>query len=79
MQQLVAKQVVNSRYGKNLIGTFFQPRLVVIDTAFLKSLPKKEMVCGYAEILKHSIIKDLKFFNWLKKILKQYLIKIQKN
>ena len=61
------KTGINSSYGKNLIGTFFQPRLVVIDTAFLKSLPKKEMVCGYAEILKHAIIKDLKFFNWLKK------------
>ena len=40
--------------------------------SFLKSLPKKEMICGYAEILKHSIIKDKKFFNWLKKKSKIY-------
>ena len=50
----------------NLIGAFFQPSLVLIDTSFLKTLPKREMICGYAEILKHSLIKDLKFFNWLK-------------
>jgi len=38
---------------------------VVSDTSFLKSLPKKEIVCGYAEILKHAVIKDKKFFKWL--------------
>ena len=59
------KTGVNSHFGKNLIGSFYQPKLVVIDTELLKSLPKKEMICGYAEILKHAIIKD-KFFNWLK-------------
>ena len=41
--------------------------MVISDTNFLKSLPKREIICGYAEILKHSIIKDKKFFNWLKK------------
>ena len=60
------KTGVNSIYGKNLIGSFYQPKLVISDTSFLNSLPKKEMICGYAEILKHSIIKDEKFFNWLK-------------
>ena len=60
------KTGVNSEYGKNLIGTFSQPKLVISDTSFLKSLKKKEMVCGYAEILKQAIIKDKKFFNWLK-------------
>ena len=60
------KTGVNSTNGKNLIGAFFQPSLVLIDTSFLKTLPKREMICGYAEILKHSLIKDLKFFNWLK-------------
>ena len=58
------KTGVNSSHGKNLIGSFYQPKLVLIDTTFLKSLPKKEMICGYAEILKHSIIKDKKFFIW---------------
>ena len=43
--------------------------------SFINSLPKKEMICGYAEILKHSIIKDKKFFNWLKKILNLFLKK----
>ena len=60
------KTGVNTKYGKNLIGTFYQPKLVVIDTFFLKSLPKREIICGYAEILKHSIIKDQLFFRWLK-------------
>ena len=61
------KTGINNSYGKNLIGSFYQPRLVLSDTDFLESLPKKEIICGYAEILKHSIIKDKKFFNWLEK------------
>ena len=69
------KTGVNSNHGKNLIGSFYQPKLVLIDTSFLKSLPKKEMICGYAEILKHSIIKDKIFFNWLKKNTKLILEK----
>ena len=60
------KTGVNSNFGKNLIGTFSQPKLVISDTSFLKSLRKREMVSGYAEILKHAVIKDKKFFNWLK-------------
>ena len=61
------KTGINSNYGKNLIGAFYQPKLVISDTSFLKSLPNKEIICGYAEILKHSIIKDKIFFNWLRK------------
>ena len=60
------KTGVNSIYGKNLIGSFSQPKLVISDTSFLKSLKKKEMICGYAEILKHALINDKNFFNWLK-------------
>ena len=60
------KTGVNSNYGKNLIGSFSHPKLVISDTSLLKSLKKKEMVCGYAEILKHALIKDKNFFNWLK-------------
>ena len=60
------KTGVNSKQGKNLIGSFYQPKLVISDTSFLKSLSRKEIICGYAEILKHSIIKDKKFFHWLK-------------
>ena len=59
------KTGVNSNFGKNLIGSFYQPKLVISDTSFINSLPKKEMICGYAEILKHSIIKDKIFFKWL--------------
>ena len=61
------KTGVNSTQGKNLIGAFYQPKLVLSDIVFLKSLPKKEIICGYAEILKHAVIKDQNFFNWLKK------------
>ena len=45
------KTGVNASYGKNLIGSFYQPKLVISDTDFINSLPKKEMVCGFAEIL----------------------------
>ena len=60
------KTGVNSKHGKNLIGSFSQPKLVINDTSLLKSLTKKEMICGYAEILKHAVINDKKFFDWLK-------------
>ena len=72
------KTGVNSSYGKNLIGSFYQPKLVISDISFLNSLSKKEMICGYAEILKHSIIKDNKFFYWLKKNSKNILLKKSK-
>ena len=61
------KTGVNSKIGKNLIGTFYQPKLDVADVKLLKSLPYREMVCGYAEILKHSLIFKSNFFQWLKK------------
>ena len=69
------KTGVNSKHGKNLIGSFYQPKLVLSDTSFLKSLRRKEMICGYAEILKHAIIKDKSFFEWLKKNTQKVLIK----
>ena len=59
------KTGINSIYGKNLIGAFYQPSLVISDIIFLKSLPKREIICGYGEILKHAIIADKKFFNFL--------------
>ena len=61
------KTAVNSDQGKNLIGTIYQPDFVLIDISALKSLPKREMICGYGEILKHSLILDRKFFFWLTK------------
>jgi 3-dehydroquinate synthase/shikimate kinase/3-dehydroquinate synthase len=72
------KTGVNSKYGKNLIGSFYQPRLVLSDTSFINSLPRREMICGYAEILKHSIIKDKNFFNWLEKNTRLVLAKRNK-
>ena len=59
------KTGINTEYGKNLIGAFYQPSLVISDTEFLKSLPKRELVCGYGEILKHALIADKKFFSFL--------------
>ena len=61
------KTGINNKYGKNLIGAFYQPSLVISDIIFLKSLPKREIVCGYGEILKHAIIADKKFFSFLDK------------
>ena len=61
------KTGVNSKYGKNLIGSFYEPKLVITDISFLISLPYREMVCGYAEILKHAVILKSDFFDWLSK------------
>ena len=59
------KTGINTKHGKNLIGSFYQPSLVVSDIDFLKSLPKRELVCGYGEILKHAVIADKEFFMFL--------------
>ena len=67
------KTGINSKYGKNLIGSFYQPKFVISDISFLKSLPKREILCGYAEIFKHSIISDKLFFYFLNKNIKKIL------
>ena len=67
------KTGVNSQYGKNLVGTFYQPKLVISDSIFLRSLPKREVVCGYAEVLKHSLILENNFFKWIQKNSKKIL------
>jgi len=59
------KTGINSKFGKNLIGAFYQPSIVISDIIFLKSLPKREIICGYGEILKHAIIADKKLFTFL--------------
>ena len=61
------KTGINSDQGKNLIGTYYQPDFVLSDVSILKSLPQREMISGYGEILKHSLILDRKFFFWLSK------------
>ena len=67
------KTGINSQQGKNLIGTFYQPEFVLIDIVMLNSLPKKELICGYGEILKHSLISNRKFFLWLTKNAKKII------
>jgi|TARA_Y100000389_G_scaffold3444_1_gene3349 3-dehydroquinate synthase len=59
------KTGINSKEGKNLIGSFYQPKIVISDTDFLKSLPKREVVCGYGEVLKHSLILNKVFYEYL--------------
>jgi 3-dehydroquinate synthase len=61
------KTGVNTKYGKNLIGSFYQPSIVVSDINFLNSLPKREIVCGYGEVLKHALISNKTFFTFLNK------------
>ncbi len=59
------KTGINSPLGKNLIGAFHQPSLVLADTACLATLPVREFRAGYAEIVKYGLIRDLAFFEWL--------------
>jgi 3-dehydroquinate synthase len=59
------KTGINTRIGKNLIGAFYQPRLVLADTSVLSSLPHRELLAGYAEIVKYGLIRDADFFAWL--------------
>ncbi|MDO3376763.1 3-dehydroquinate synthase [Geoalkalibacter halelectricus] len=59
------KTGVNHRLGKNLIGAFYQPRLVHIDVATLATLPPREFHAGLAEVVKYGVIRDADFFAWL--------------
>jgi 3-dehydroquinate synthase len=59
------KTAINSRHGKNLIGAFHQPILVVADTALLDSLPVRQFRAGYAEVAKYGLLGDAGFFAWL--------------
>ncbi len=75
------KTGVNTKQGKNLIGTFYQPKLVISDVSLLKTLSKRQILSGYAEIIKYGLIMDKKFLNWLldnelklEKLDKKYLI-----
>ena len=61
------KTGVNHKGFKNMIGAFYQPSLVVVDSSSLKSLPKKEILCGLVEVIKHGIILDANFFSWIEK------------
>ena len=59
------KTAVNHPLGKNMIGSFWQPRAVVIDTSCLATLPAREFAAGMAEVIKHGAIRDANFFDWL--------------
>ncbi len=59
------KTAINSALGKNLIGAFHQPRLVLADLATLATLPSREFRAGYAEVVKYGLIDDYSFFEWL--------------
>ena len=59
------KTGINSPHGKNLVGAFHQPRLVLADTGVLDTLPKRELLAGYAEVAKYGLIDRPGFFHWL--------------
>lgn len=59
------KTGINTPQGKNLIGVFHQPSLVIADTDVLKTLPPREMRAGYAEVVKYGLLGDANFFRWL--------------
>ena len=59
------KTGVNHPLGKNMIGAFYQPRCVLIDTTTLDTLPPRELASGVSEIVKYGLIRDAEFFEWL--------------
>jgi len=59
------KTAINASHGKNLVGVFHQPILVVADTAILDTLPVREFRAGYAEVVKYGLLGDATFFSWL--------------
>jgi 3-dehydroquinate synthase len=59
------KTAIDSKHGKNLIGAFYQPILVLADTALLDTLPEREFRAGYAEVAKYGLLGDAPFFSWL--------------
>lgn len=59
------KTGINTPQGKNLVGAFHQPKLVLADTGTLETLPKREVRAGYAEVVKYGLIRDAAFFEWL--------------
>ena len=58
---------VNLPQGKNLVGAFYQPKLVLADTDTLSTLPERELRSGFAEVIKHGVIRDAEFFEWLER------------
>ena len=69
------KTGVNHPLGKNMIGAFYQPQCVLIDTQMLDSLPRREQASGISEIIKYGLIRDAPLFEWLEKNVRQLLDK----
>ena len=67
------KTAVNHPRGKNMIGAFWQPRAVIIDTDVLQSLPEREFAAGVAEVIKYGLIRDLPFLQWLEQNMDQLM------
>ncbi|KAL9670578.1 hypothetical protein QQ045_008131 [Rhodiola kirilowii] len=67
------KTGINHRLGKNLIGAFYQPQCVLIDTDTLNTLPERELASGLAEVIKYGLIRDADFFEWQEKNIKLLL------
>ncbi len=61
------KTGINTARGKNLVGVFFQPRLVIADSGVLNTLPERHFRAGYAEVAKYGLINDAHFFAWLER------------
>jgi len=59
------KTAIDTKYGKNLVGSFYQPKAVICDVSTLDTLPKRQVKAGYAEMVKYGLINDTKFFEWL--------------
>jgi len=59
------KTGINNKFGKNLVGAFYQPKLVLSDISLLSTLPRRELMAGFAEIVKYGVISDKKFFEYL--------------
>jgi 3-dehydroquinate synthase len=59
------KTGINTKKGKNLVGAFHQPRLVLADISVLDTLPRRQVLAGYAEVVKYGCIDDVDFFTWL--------------
>lgn len=72
------KTGINHRLGKNLIGAFYQPQCVLIDTDTLNTLPDRELASGVAEVIKYGLIRDTQFFEWQEKNLKALLARYKR-
>jgi len=69
------KTGINHPLGKNMIGAFYQPKLVLADTDVLNTLPDKELSAGVAEVIKYGLIRDLSFLEWLESNIEKLLLR----